>query len=754
MTEAAKTAFWNQLNKLRERPERPNSGQLARLALESGLSPQETLREIEKVESFGRFAESERFEAIITFLAELCSDLVCERTIEYTCRPRLLSAGAFEKVGSAAGRIICPSVGTSELFTTLFPNSNVIRSVDDIDPSSNIECVICQSPIGYRPKVNNADGFGGEAVVALAKQVSGQGRIFWLTARAALHSVPAQRTLSALAAEGWGVVAQLDIPAGAFAETSIEGALIILERREVSKRMVGALRDKASAVALAAAFRQGLTKKLGPTWVWLDRDDPRTYSKIESERLLHRLTPRGRHQAISLGELVIDDGIAKADKEICADSHATGYLFVPEYALSRVTTKLEEQTVKPRAVFRVPIDTSKANPHFLATLLNSPYGRELRASAATGTTIQRISSRSLMELSLPLPELTTQDQLARVEADLSLLEASFDEMRNSLQGDWQALSMINERLDSLKSVLDIEKQIENWWAELPYPLATIYRRYQISIDPKERLDWILHFFELAAVYLAAIGTSHVKALRPDWQEHFSKWFHPAGVAGIERADFGFWIMLAGASLKDLSRIASTPELRQLASQSAGPELVEIAGSLGTLGKTTEILDTVRRYRNSWKGHGGHVKDSDAARLDLELQPSIREFYEATSAVFRRFLLVRPGLAEVTDEGYAYQIELLVGSDPAFEAAQIDLQLAVKSNVLAFWMNGAGTMCRALPFFRLGAPLEPKETSFYVFNRVEEAGFRWISYHEAREQEFVAPDAELTSLIALPGRDAS
>jgi hypothetical protein len=52
-------------------------------------------------------------------------------------------------------------------------------------------------------------------------------------------------------------------------------------------------------------------------------------------------------------------------------------------------------------------------------------------------------------------------------------------------------------------------------------------------------------------------------------------------------------MLAGASLKDLSRIASTPELREAATDIAGAELVEVARSLGPLGNTTKILDVVR-----------------------------------------------------------------------------------------------------------------------------------------------------------------
>ena len=58
------------------------------------------------------------------------------------------------------------------------------------------------------------------------------------------------------------------------------------------------------------------------------------------------------------------------------------------------------------------------------------------------------------------------------------------------------------------------------------------------------------------------------------------------------------------------------------------------------------------------------------------------------------------------------------------------------------------MCPALPFFRLGAPQEPQESSVYVYNRVVEKGFRWISYQEAKEQEFIAYDDELMKIISL------
>jgi len=170
-------------------------------------------------------------------------------------------------------------------------------------------------------------------------------------------------------------------------------------------------------------------------------------------------------------------------------------------------------------------------------------------------------------------------------SDIGLLQAAFRDMQVTLDQDWRALSDVAENIDNLKAVLDIERQIADWWRELPYPLATVYRRYQVSTDPKERLDTLLHFFEIAAVYLATVGTSYVKAMRQDWQDVIGEWLHPAVVPGIERPGFGFWIRLVGKSLKDTNRIVSDRELREAAIEIAGPELYQLHWDLTRRGFT-------------------------------------------------------------------------------------------------------------------------------------------------------------------------
>jgi hypothetical protein len=165
------------------------------------------------------------------------------------------------------------------------------------------------------------------------------------------------------------------------------------------------------------------------------------------------------------------------------------------------------------------------------------------------------------------------------------------------------------------------------------------------------------------------------------------------------------------------------------------------------------LEVANLYRNNFKGHGGLLKASDAKQLDEKLQQPVRDLYEILAPFFRRFYLVRPGLAEGTDTGIKFEADMLIGSDPTFSKREIELDRMVKSNAMAFWSLGSRTMCRALPFFRLGAPHQPQETSVYVYNRVEKNGFRWISYQEAREQEFFASDDELSGIISI-GREGA
>lgn len=183
---------------------------------------------------------------------------------------------------------------------------------------------------------------------------------------------------------------------------------------------MGTLRDLDTAVSMALALSAGPSQKTGPNWTWVGVDDQRSFAELEQERLLKLLSPRGRHTVTTLGSLLVNERVEKADRPSQDANQTAAFLFIPEYAGSRVTADLAEQTVKPKAVFRMAVEPAKANPRFLVQLLNSPYGRQLRASAAQGATIQRTSAASLLSLQFPVPQIAVQDQIARIGSDIGL----------------------------------------------------------------------------------------------------------------------------------------------------------------------------------------------------------------------------------------------------------------------------------------------------------------------------------------------
>jgi hypothetical protein len=743
--EQRSAAFWYEYDKLRRAARRPPSTiDIAKVANKAGVSFEEALDAMQRP---GHWPRTNR--SLYELVGALGQLLKVGRVLETGEMGAVLSNRLVEAPSHASITYITRNTEIAEGVKVLLGSDRfrVVQHPDALGAEERFDLIVAQPPIGYgSPNDPAADGFGGEVVRRLLPLLSENGWLVWVTARGVLWNTKGKETLASIAASGWGASGTIDLPRGVWPGSSIEGIALVLRPKGQERKLLGSLRDSEAAGLIAAALVKGPSKNVPPTCVWIDASDSRTFADIERDRLIQRLIPRGRYAMTSLASLLFGQRIERADRPIPENDQGASFLYVPEYAGSQVTTDLTEQTVRPKAVYRIPIDATKVNPAFLVRLLNSKYGKYLRNSVAHGATIQRVAMQALFELQLPLPDLQTQNRIVRVYSDVGVLKAALAECLEGTERDWQALGEASETVDQLKAVLDIERRIADWWRELPYPLATIYRRYHVSREPKERLETLLHFFEVTAIYLAVVGLSHIRALRSDGSEVLDKLLHPDRVAGIERTDFGFWINLTLAAFKELRRTSSDSGLRPAALDYAGPALLSVAEVVIPLGEAAHVLSRPRNYRNSWTAHGGHIKKSDALRIDQELQTSIHDLYTTTAAIFRRFRLVRPGKLEAGEGAFLYDVERLIGSDPTFETDVVELNHTVKSNTLAFWLEGARAMCTAVPFFRLGAPQDPEEKTVYVYNRVEGKSFRWVSYQEARDQEIIVPDEELGALV--------
>jgi hypothetical protein len=447
--EQRSAAFWYEYDKLRRAARRPPSTiDIAKVANKAGVSFEEALDAMQRP---GHWPRTNR--SLYELVGALGQLLKVGRVLETGEMGAVLSNRLVEAPSHASITYITRNTEIAEGVKVLLGSDRfrVVQHPDALGAEERFDLIVAQPPIGYgSPNDPAADGFGGEVVRRLLPLLSENGWLVWVTARGVLWNTKGKETLASIAASGWGASGTIDLPRGVWPGSSIEGIALVLRPKGQERKLLGSLRDSEAAGLIAAALVKGPSKNVPPTCVWIDASDSRTFADIERDRLIQRLIPRGRYAMTSLASLLFGQRIERADRPIPENDQGASFLYVPEYAGSQVTTDLTEQTVRPKAVYRIPIDATKVNPAFLVRLLNSKYGKYLRNSVAHGATIQRVTMQAFFELQLPLPDLQTQNRIVRVYSDVGVLKAALAECLEGTERDWQALGEASETVDQLK----------------------------------------------------------------------------------------------------------------------------------------------------------------------------------------------------------------------------------------------------------------------------------------------------------------
>ena len=631
----------------------------------------------------------------------------------------------------------------AELFQGLLPTGSRFRDYK-ADSNANHDIVICGPPINVKSPSGTA--VDQEAVLSSAKFVSPEGHLCWLTTRNVFSERKRMAFVEELEEEGLFISAALDVPPGAFLSlSSIAGTLLIFRRAKPKLKMIGSLRDLNAHQKIAQSLSEPAKKHGGNLWRWVDADKEITFAQVEAEQNLKKMLPKGEFKLIELGELISSEGIIKADR---VGETVGPHIYLPEYIASKAAATLDELTVKSKATYYIGIDTTKANPRHIVQVLNSSYGKLERERISTGTTILRLNRKSIPSLRIALPELSVQNRLVAVRSKINTLRSSLDNIHGDLDSDWKGLPGAQAVISEMYSAVDLDKKIDLWYRELPYPLATVYRRYKNSSSAIKRYEALLHFFEVLAVFTAMLGTSYAQKLHEESDELLLKWLKPSGGSTILKTDFNFWISVAAGSLKAVASTLDNPVKLNTAKVTAGSSIVEGAKSVVVLRGIRTFLEEAKEFRNS-KSHGGLIKEQDAKALLAELENILREAYAIAAPFFRKCLLVQSGTADyLGEEGFDCRLQKLASSDPQFEELVVRLKTPARINSLGFWMVGSEAICEAIPFVKLGSPKIEQDTAVYVYNSVNDEGMKWISFDHTQQQEIIENVPDLQRLFGL------
>jgi len=219
-----------------------------------------------------------------------------------------------------------------------------------------------------------------------------------------------------------------------------------------------------------------------------------------------------------LGDLVAEFTLVRFGEELTDQENA---IFIPFIGTGDVVHRVEDMTLRPTHYARLTIKADRSCVRFVAQYLNSELGRATRESAGAGGTLPKLNRESLLQMPVYVLEPEMQQRILAIEGKiaaeattLSGLQNEIGELRRNLWSSprefvkvEQAIEVLSTRLPA--SLKHSEASLEQWFETLPFPMASILRRWQATSrdHPKDKYEALLDFFEATAEFVSAIMLS-------------------------------------------------------------------------------------------------------------------------------------------------------------------------------------------------------------------------------------------------------
>lgn len=145
------------------------------------------------------------------------------------------------------------------------------------------------------------------------------------------------------------------------------------------------------------------------------------------------------------------------------------------------------------------------------------------------------------------------------------------------------------------------------------------------------------------------------------------------------------------------------------------------------GEVYSILQRTCDFRNSWKGHSGITSEmlySDHARV---LREELAKLQERLSDFYDKIRLIRPISLKYEDGMFINNVEILTGSNSIFKKDEI-VGEALDRKKLYIQIVDTQKIVEVPPLFVLKNSPADVKNACYFYNRIEEKGSRYVSYH--------------------------
>ena len=161
---------------------------------------------------------------------------------------------------------------------------------------------------------------------------------------------------------------------------------------------------------------------------------------------------------------------------------------------------------------------------------------------------------------------------------------------------------------------------------------------------------------------------------------------------------------------------------------------------------TDIFSITNKYRNDWSGHGGIVGPAVASERHQKLITELQKLREVFADTWSGIQLIQSIQCRPKQGIFENEVIVLVGSNTVFLKEKRKLKIWLDVEQLYISQNDSGKALKLLPLIQFGQDNKTFNNSCYFFNRLENGGARFISYHFIDTPELTGQFTETAETI--------
>lgn len=409
-------------------------------------------------------------------------------------------------------------------------------------------------------------------------------------------------------------------------------------------------------------------------------------------------------------------------------------IYIPLIGLSDVVDNIDSFKISAQHYVQVVVDTNIVSTQYMCFYLNGLYGIESRKNQMVGAMVSRLYIESLKEIIIMVPSIDEQNSMLNTQKNIQELKAQIDSLESAF------LKLPSNYKDIEKNIKNINnyESIEEWAEKLPFPLASVLRRYFAETTFGKKQEALLLFFEAYAIFNACIMLSILnESIGLIDKDDALK---GTDISFYNYSSFGTWALLN----KIITNYSRTIVKKSEEEGSLGNNTLRTFFKTTNLSlinvlcnpKINKILSDVAYKRNVWKGHVGITSDKICKPHVIELEGKLAELRGLVTDAFDDIELLKSKGMHYENGQFESNIELLRGSNSIFMKDSFKSSIPLDEAKLYILMKDTELVVQLIPLIIFKKSPDNVENACYFYSRDDKKNdlTYYVSYHYDSEPE--------------------